>query len=70
MERVLSIRKSWRPILMVVGVALLLAGFYTHNPAMQAAGFLIAIFGAFGGACCALAGINAPDKTKDDHHGQ
>lgn len=49
MEHALSIRKSWRPILMVVGVVLLLAGFYTHNQAMQAAGFLIAIFGAFGG---------------------
>jgi hypothetical protein len=48
-ERALSIRKSWRPILIVVGVALLLAGFYTHNQAMQVAGFLIAIFGAFGG---------------------
>ncbi len=49
MDRALSIRKSWRPILMVVGVVLLLAGFYSHNQAMQVAGFLIAIFGAFGG---------------------
>jgi len=49
MEQALSIRKSWRPILIVVGVALLLAGFYSHNQAMQAAGFIIAIFGAFGG---------------------
>ncbi len=70
MERALSIRNAWRPILMVVGVVLLLAGFYFHNPPLQVSGFLIAIFGAFGGACCALAGINAPDKTKDDHHGQ
>ncbi|MFZ3212558.1 MAG: hypothetical protein WA188_13690 [Terriglobales bacterium] len=49
MERALSIRKSWRPILMAAGVVLLLAGFYSHNQAMQAAGFIIAIFGAFGG---------------------
>jgi hypothetical protein len=49
MEQALSICKSWRPILIVVGVALLLAGFYSHNQAMQAAGFIIAIFGAFGG---------------------
>jgi len=69
-QRTLSILKSWRLLLMVTGVALLLAGFYFHNPPLQVSGFLIAIFGAFGGACCALAGINAPDKTKDDHHGQ
>jgi hypothetical protein len=49
MERAMSVRKSWRPFLIVVGVALLLAGFYTHNQAMQVAGFLVAIFGAFGG---------------------
>jgi len=55
---------------MISGVVLLLAGFYFHNPPLQVSGFLIAIFGAFGGACCALSGINAPDKTKDDHHGQ
>jgi hypothetical protein len=34
---------------MIAGAALLLAGFYFHNQAMQAAGFIIAIFGAFGG---------------------
>jgi hypothetical protein len=50
MERALSILKSWRLLLMVTGVGLLLAGFYTHNQAMQVAGFLIAIFGAFGGS--------------------
>ncbi|HYN15213.1 MAG TPA: hypothetical protein VES66_05420 [Terriglobales bacterium] len=49
MERALSILKSWRLLLMVMGVALLLAGFYTHNQAMQVAGFIVAIFGAFGG---------------------
>jgi hypothetical protein len=49
LERALSILKSWRLLLMVAGVALLLAGFHTHNQAMQAAGFIIAIFGAFGG---------------------
>jgi hypothetical protein len=69
MERASSILKSWRLLLMVSGVALLLAGFYFHNPPLQVSGFLIAIFGAFGGACCALSGINAPDRTKDDHHG-
>jgi uncharacterized membrane protein YvlD (DUF360 family) len=49
MERAISILKFWRLLLMVTGVVLLLAGFYTHNQAMQVAGFLIAIFGAFGG---------------------
>jgi len=49
MERALSIRKSWRLLLILAGVVLLLAGFYSHNQAMQVAGFLIAIFGAFGG---------------------
>jgi hypothetical protein len=49
LERALSILKSWRLLLMLTGVGLLLAGFYSHNQAMQAAGFIIAIFGAFGG---------------------
>ena len=49
LERALSMLKSWRLLLIVTGVGLLLAGFYSHNQAMQAAGFLVAIFGAFGG---------------------
>jgi hypothetical protein len=49
LERALSILKSWRLLLIVSGVGLLLAGFYAHNQAMQAAGFMVAIFGAFGG---------------------
>jgi len=49
MEGAISIRKSWRPILIVVGVVLLLAGFHSHNQVLQAAGFIVAIFGAFGG---------------------
>jgi len=49
LERALSILKSWRLLLMLTGVGLLLAGFCSHNQAMQAAGFIIAIFGAFGG---------------------
>jgi hypothetical protein len=48
-ERALSIRESWRLLLILAGVGVLLAGFYFHNQAMQAAGFLAAIFGAFGG---------------------
>ena len=68
MERALSIFRSWRLLLIITGVGLLLAGFYFHNPPLQVSGFLIAVFGAFGGACCALSGLNSPDR-KDDHHG-
>jgi hypothetical protein len=49
LERALSILKFWRLLLIATGVVLLLAGFYSHNQALQVAGFLIAIFGAFGG---------------------
>jgi hypothetical protein len=49
LEWALSILKFWRLLLMVTGAVLLLAGFYSHNQAMQAAGFTIAIFGAFSG---------------------
>jgi hypothetical protein len=49
LQRIISITKSWRLLLMVAGLGLLLAGFYSHIQAMQVAGFLIAIFGAFGG---------------------
>jgi membrane-bound ClpP family serine protease len=49
LERALSILKSWRLLLMVTGVGLLLAGLYSHNQAIQVAGFIVAIFGAFGG---------------------
>jgi hypothetical protein len=34
---------------MLTGVGLLLAGFLSHNAALQVAGFIVAIFGAFGG---------------------
>ena len=30
-------------------IGLLLAGFLSHNAALQVAGFIVAIFGAFGG---------------------
>ncbi|HYY68458.1 MAG TPA: hypothetical protein VE734_01895 [Terriglobales bacterium] len=49
MERALSILKSWRLLLLVAGLGLLLAGFYSHNQAMQVLGIVIAVFGAWGG---------------------
>jgi hypothetical protein len=69
MERALSIFRSWRLLLIITGVGLLLSGFYFHNAPLQVSGFLIAVFGAFGGACCVASGLNSCDR-KDDHHGQ
>jgi hypothetical protein len=69
MEGALSIFRSWRLLLIISGVALLLAGFYFHNSPLQVAGFLIAVFGAFGNTCSATSGLNSCDR-KDDHHGQ
>jgi len=48
-ERAVSVMRLWRLLLIATGAVLLLAGFHFHNQAMQVAGFLISVFGAFGG---------------------
>jgi len=49
MDLAFYIQKFRRPVLLVLGSLLLVDGLFSHNTVVQVAGFLIAVYGAFGG---------------------